>query len=49
MLATEHAVVPYEIGDLVIINAYQLHRVQPFEGQRDRISYHGASGMCLNG
>ncbi len=38
MLATAHTVVPYQMGDLVIIDAYQLHQIQPFEGQRDRIS-----------
>ncbi len=38
MLATAHTVVPYQTGDLVIIDAYQLHQIQPFEGQRDRIS-----------
>ena len=32
------AVVPYEAGDLVVIDSYRLHRIQAFEGETDRIS-----------
>ncbi|MFN3386079.1 MAG: hypothetical protein ACK42Y_05770 [Candidatus Thermochlorobacter sp.] len=38
MLAAEHQTIVYQTGDLVIIDAYTLHQIQPFEGQRDRIS-----------
>lgn len=38
MLATESDIAPYHTGDLVVIDAYTLHQIQPFEGARDRIS-----------
>jgi len=28
----------YGIGDLLVIDSYQLHQIQPFSGERDRIS-----------
>jgi hypothetical protein len=38
------ALVPYRAGDLVVLDSYRLHRIQPFEGMRDRLSAtaHGA-------
>jgi hypothetical protein len=32
------AVAEYEAGDLVLIDSYRLHQIQPFTGGRDRIS-----------
>jgi hypothetical protein len=32
------AVVDYAAGDLVAIDSYRLHQIQPFEGTRDRVS-----------
>jgi hypothetical protein len=29
---------PYTAGDLVVIDSYRLHRIQPFRGDRDRIT-----------
>jgi hypothetical protein len=31
-------VVDYDAGDLVVMDSYRLHQIQPFEGTRDRIS-----------
>ena len=31
-------VVDYAAGDLVAIDSYRLHQIQPFEGPRDRVS-----------
>jgi hypothetical protein len=39
--APEHSpseVVDYAAGDLVVIDSHRLHQIQPFEGNRDRIS-----------
>lgn len=43
-LARPSALVPYGAGDLVIIDSYRLHQIQPFGGERDRVSAtaHGA-------
>ena len=30
--------VEYGVGDLVVISSHRLHQIQPFEGDRDRIS-----------
>jgi hypothetical protein len=30
--------VPYEAGDLVVLDSYRLHQIQPFTGGVDRIS-----------
>jgi hypothetical protein len=30
--------IPYETGDLVLIDSYRLHQIQPFDGDRERIS-----------
>jgi len=32
------AVVPYDAGDLVVIDSYRLHQIQAFEGKVDRLS-----------
>lgn len=37
-LARESAIADYGVGDLVIMNSYRLHQIQPFGGARDRIS-----------
>ncbi len=41
--------VPYEVGDLVVIDSYRLHRIEPFGGLRDRISItaHAAKAGAL--
>ena len=31
-------VIDYDAGDLVAIDSYRLHQIQPFEGSRDRVS-----------
>jgi hypothetical protein len=31
-------VVEYRVGDLVLIDSYRLHQIQPFGGTRDRVS-----------
>jgi hypothetical protein len=31
-------VVDYAVGDLVVIDSYRLHQIQPFQGGRDRLS-----------
>jgi len=33
-----HATIDYEPGDLVVFDSYRLHQIQPFEGDRDRLS-----------
>ena len=35
---TPSATIEYAAGDLVAIDSYRLHQIQPFEGARDRIS-----------
>ncbi len=37
-LARESAIADYGVGDLVIMDSYRLHQIQPFGGSRDRIS-----------
>ncbi len=37
-LERESAIAEYGIGDLVIMDSYRLHQIQPFGGARDRIS-----------
>ena len=37
----------YEAGDVVVIDSYRLHQIQPFGGARDRISL--TCHMALNG
>jgi hypothetical protein len=32
------ATVAYAAGDLVVLDSYRLHQIQPFEGARDRVS-----------
>jgi hypothetical protein len=32
------ATVEYAAGDLVVIDSYRLHQIQPFQGERDRVS-----------
>jgi hypothetical protein len=32
------AIVPYEAGDLVVIDSFRLHQIQPFGGRIDRVS-----------
>ncbi len=34
----DSAVVDYATGDLVVIDSYRLHQIQPFAGDRDRLS-----------
>jgi hypothetical protein len=43
-LAAPSAVVDYRTGDVVVIDSYRLHQIQPFAGVRERISatVHGA-------
>jgi hypothetical protein len=36
--AAPSVVVPYAAGDVVVIDSYRLHQIQPFGGARDRIS-----------
>ena len=36
--AAPSAIVSYEEGDVVLIDSYRLHQIQPFTGDRDRIS-----------
>ncbi len=35
---TSRVVAPYEPGDLLVIDSYRIHQIQPFGGARDRIS-----------
>jgi len=37
-LQAPSAVVPYRTGDVVLIDSYRLHQIQPFRGSRERIS-----------
>ena len=37
-LRAPSATVPYRTGDVVLIDSYRLHQIQPFSGSRDRIS-----------
>jgi hypothetical protein len=37
-LERENVVVPYETGDLVFLDSYRMHQIQPFPGSTDRIS-----------
>jgi hypothetical protein len=37
-LARPHATYAYEAGDVVVIDSYRLHQIQPFAGALDRIS-----------
>jgi len=37
-LAAPREVVSYRTGDVVLIDSYRLHQIQPFSGDRDRIS-----------
>lgn len=37
-LTRSNAIAEYEIGDLVMIESYRLHQIQPFDGETDRIS-----------
>jgi hypothetical protein len=37
-LRARSAIVTYRTGDVVLIDSYRLHQIQPFEGSRDRIS-----------
>jgi hypothetical protein len=32
------AIVPYETGDLVVLDSYRLHKIEPFAGPEDRIT-----------
>ena len=34
----ESAIVSYEEGDAVLLDSYRLHQIQPFAGDRERIS-----------
>jgi hypothetical protein len=38
MLARPFVDVPYDAGDLVVFSSYRLHQIQPFGGDRDRVS-----------
>ena len=38
MLAAASSIASYEGGDLLLIDSYRLHQIQPFAGRRDRIS-----------
>ncbi len=38
MLARPHATLAYSPSDLVVIDSYSLHQIQPFEGDGDRVS-----------
>ncbi len=37
-LRARHATVTYRTGDVVLIDSYRLHQIQPFAGSRERIS-----------
>lgn len=37
-LAVPSEIVEYQVGDVVIIDSYRLHQIQPFGGDRERIS-----------
>lgn len=37
-VARPSVIVPYDAGDLVVIDSYRLHQIQPFGGERARIS-----------
>ncbi len=37
-LRAPHAAVTYRTGDVVLIDSYRLHQIQPFAGSRERIS-----------
>jgi hypothetical protein len=37
-LAAPSEVVEYRVGDVVLIDSYRLHQIQPFGGERERIS-----------
>lgn len=37
-LRAKSATVMYRTGDVVLFDSYRLHQIQPFEGERDRIS-----------
>jgi hypothetical protein len=37
-LAARSSTVAYEVGDVVVIDSYRLHQIQPFPGNRDRVS-----------
>lgn len=38
MLTRPAVTIPYAAGDLVVIDSYRLHQIQPFTGDRDRLS-----------
>ncbi len=38
MLGATSVVARYQTGDLVVIDSYRLHQIQPFGGDRDRVS-----------
>ncbi|MFO0659574.1 MAG: hypothetical protein U0165_07065 [Polyangiaceae bacterium] len=37
-LDCDTVMIPYEVGDLLVIDSYRLHQIQPFRGERDRVS-----------
>ena len=37
-LEARSGIVSYGIGDIVLIDSYRLHQIQPFSGSRERIS-----------
>jgi hypothetical protein len=37
-LVARNSTVTYEVGDVVVIDSYRLHQIQPFPGDRDRVS-----------
>jgi hypothetical protein len=37
-LAAENALVEYRTGDVIVIDSYRLHQIQPFDGDRERIT-----------
>jgi hypothetical protein len=37
-LSAPNAVVAYRTGDVVLIDSYRLHQIQPFDGTRERVS-----------
>ena len=37
-LAAPSALVHYGVGDLLVVDSYRLHQIQPFAGARDRVS-----------
>jgi hypothetical protein len=37
-LASHSEFIEYAVGDLVVFDSYRLHQIQPFDGERDRIS-----------